>query len=97
MTRQETIEVISGIYNELVSKSEAVLSVNESTRLFGGPLDSVNMVSLIVEIEEQIGDKCGVTLIIADDQAMSQQHSPFRTIGTLADYIQRLMTEAAGA
>ena len=55
------------------------------------------MVSLIVELEEQIADHCDVAITIADDQAMSQQRSPFRTVGSLADYIQSLMAESTRA
>jgi acyl carrier protein len=93
MTRQQTIELICRIYNELAPPDQSSLSVNESTSLLGGPLDSVNVVSLIVELEEEIADCCGVSITVADDLAMSQQRSPFRTIGSLADYIQGLMTE----
>ena len=55
------------------------------------------MVSLIVELEEQIADHCDVSITIADDSAMSQRRSPFRTVGSLADYIQSLMTESSRA
>lgn len=97
MTQQETIELICSIYNELSPPPEGSPSVNESTRLFGGALDSVGVVSLIVELEEQIAERCGVSITIADDQAMSQQRSPFRTIGSLADYIQDLLTKPTEA
>jgi D-alanine--poly(phosphoribitol) ligase subunit 2 len=94
MTRQETIELICRMYNELAPPFQGDPAVNESTRLFGGRLDSVNVVSLIVGLEEQIADDCGVSITIADDRAMSQQRSPFRTVGSLADYIQGLMSES---
>ena len=57
----------------------------------------MNVVSLIVELEEQIADHCDVSITIADDSAMSQRRSPFRTVGSLADYIQSLMTESSRA
>lgn len=97
MTRQQTIELICRIYDELAPPGQGDPSVNESTRLFGGRLDSVSVVSLLVELEEQIADHCSVAITIADDLAMSQQRSPFRTVGTLADYIQGLMTERTRA
>jgi acyl carrier protein len=97
MTRQQTIELICRIYNELAPPVQGDPAVNESTRLFGGRLDSVNVVSLIVEMEEQIADHCDVSITIADDLAMSQQRSPFRTVGSLADYVQGLMTESTRA
>lgn len=97
MTRQQIIELICRIYTELAPPVEGGFSVDESTLLFGGQLDSVTVVSLIVELEEQIADHCGVSITIADDRAMSQQRSPFRTVGSLADYIQGLVTESTEA
>jgi acyl carrier protein len=97
MTRQQTIELICRIYDELAPPVPGDPALNGSTRLLGGRLDSVNVVSLIVELEEQIADHCDVSITIADDSAMSQQRSPFRTIGSLADYIQSLMTESIRA
>lgn len=97
MTRQQTIELICRIYSELVPPLQGSPSVNESTRVFGGALDSVNVVSLIVELEQEIDERCGVSITIADDLAMSQQRSPFRTVGSLADYIQGLMIQRTRA
>jgi acyl carrier protein len=96
MTRQQIIELICRIYNELAPPVQGNSTVNESTRLFGGRLDSVSVVSLLVELEEQIADHFGMSITIADDSAMSQQRSPFRSVGSLADYIQGLMTEPTG-
>ena len=49
--------------------------------------------NLIVVIEQNIEDEFDVSITIADERAMSQKHSPFRTIGTLADYIDMLLKE----
>jgi len=68
---------------------------NKETRLIGkrGVLDSLGLVSLIVDVEQKIDDDYGLSLTIADDRAMSQEKSPFRTVGTLAEYISRLIQE----
>jgi acyl carrier protein len=97
MTRQQTIELICRIYDELAPAIQDSQPANEFTHLFGGALDSVNVVSLIVELEEQIDELCGVSITIADDLAMSQQRSPFRSVGSLADYIQGLVAEPTRA
>jgi acyl carrier protein len=72
--------------------------LNEETRLFGGSseFDSIAVVSLLAEIEQRINDRCGTSIIIADERAMSQKRSPFRSIGTLAEYIQQLVSEQQG-
>lgn len=74
-------------------------AVNESTRLFGssGLLDSLGLVSVLMDIEQQVGDIAGVNITIADERAMSQERSPFRTIGSLTDYVMSLLSEQQGA
>lgn len=64
------------------------------TLLFGesGLLDSVGLVSLIVAIEQEIENDLSVSIVLADERAMSQKHSPFRSIGALADYAATLVS-----
>lgn len=73
--------------------------VGEGTRLIGRDLalDSIGLVTLIVDLEQRIGEQYGVTLTLASDRAMSQQNSPFRTVGALADYVCTLLAEGTGA
>ncbi|OGT06651.1 MAG: acyl carrier protein [Gammaproteobacteria bacterium GWF2_41_13] len=65
----------------------------EKALLYGGNgmLDSIALVSLIVIVEEKIQDELGVDIILANEKAMSQRHSPFLTIGTLSNYIKTLV------
>lgn len=60
-----------------------------STPIFGhdGLLDSLSLVSLIADIEYSISTKLQKNIILADEKAMSQNNSPFRSIQTLTDYI----------
>lgn len=57
----------------------------------GGILDSVALVTLIVAVEQAIEDEFDAALTIADEKAMSQKSSPFRTVGSLSDYVQKLI------
>ena len=61
--------------------------------LFGrdGIFDSVGLVTLIVTVEEGISQQFGREVTLADEQALSQSRSPFRTIGTLAEYAHGLL------
>ncbi len=70
-------------------------SLDSNTTLFGGRgvLDSMGLVSLIIDLEERIEDEFGISLILADERAMSQEKSPFRTVSFLAKYISRLIKE----
>ena len=93
MTRNECIELISKLYREFAHADPRAIS--EETRLFGGdsPLDSTALVSLLIEVEQQVNDHCSATIVLADDRAMLQKRSPFRTFGSLADYVEQLLSE----
>lgn len=67
-------------------------SIGADTALFGaaGLLDSMGLVTLVVEVEQHLADQFGWLVTLADDRAMSQRNSPFRSVGALADYIHAL-------
>ncbi len=61
----------------------------------GAVLDSLGLVNLVLEVEQRLEAEHDLTLVLADERAMSQKHSPFRSVGTLTDYICRLAAEQA--
>lgn len=80
--------------NEQLPKGET-LDKMPATILFGksGRLDSLGLVSLIVAVEQNIQDEFGVSITLADERAMSQQNSPFKTVATLSDYVALLLAD----
>lgn len=70
--------------------------LGRETTLFGrdGVLDSMGLVALVVAVEQAIEDEYGVSVSLADERALSERKSPFRTIGTLAEYARRLIEGA---
>ena len=58
-----------------------------------GKLDSLAFVQVLVATEQHLEDELGVTVTLADEKAMSERSSPFRTVGTLATYISGLLAE----
>jgi len=76
---------------------EQRLTKSIDTVLFGesGKLDSLGLVNLIVGTEQRLEELFEVSLTLADEKAISQKNSPFRTVGTLAEYISKLMEEKA--
>ena len=66
------------------------------TRLIGdgSALTSMQLVSLLVEIEQRIEETLGVSVTIADERALSMKRSPFRSVGTLVEYLELLMAES---
>ena len=87
---EKILQAIEEINDQLPQKQK--LAQSTSTVLFGkdGKLDSLGLVNLLVIIEQNIEDEFDISITIADERAMSQKHSPFRTIGTLAKYINML-------
>jgi acyl carrier protein len=87
--------LIVNILQEVNGQEEMRLpdEFGSETPLFGrdGILDSVGLVTLVVAVEQAIEDEFGVSVSLADEKAMSQQHSPYRTIGALAAYAQSVM------
>lgn len=88
------------IFNSIDELNEQLLNdiqlqKSKETILFGenGQLDSLALVNLIVIIEQNIEDELNVSITIADEKAMSQKHSPFKTVETLMNYIQTLLKD----
>lgn len=71
------------------------LEISPDTQLFGrgSKLDSLGLVNLIVLVEEKVADEFGTAVTIADERAMSQKSSPFRTVHSLAEYLSTLVPE----
>lgn len=88
---QESIQQVNQMLPKKISLEPGV-----DTALFGpgGVLDSMSLVSLIVDLEERLEKEFHQPFILASEKAMSQKRSPFLTIGTLADYIETLKDEA---
>lgn len=60
-------------------------------------IDSLGVVSLIVEIEQIVEGEHGVSVILANDKAMSAKNSPFRTVGVLAAHVVATIEEVKAA
>ncbi len=90
-------EIIDDINQQLPRKHNLKKSLD--TSLFGptGNLDSLGIVNLIVAVEQKIREVFGVRITLANERAMSQNDSPFETIGTLVDYIYSLLQEDCNA
>ena len=78
--------------NEVVNLTEG-----ENIKLFGGDglLDSIGLVSYIVEVEEKLEDEYGFSIVLANEKAMSRRTSPFARISYLADYIVEVINECS--
>jgi hypothetical protein len=59
-----------------------------------GALDSLALVRLLIDVESALQDRYGVAVVLASERAMSRKHSPFLTVGSLAGYVEELLSEA---
>ena len=92
--KNEAIEIIFNAikdYNDEVEEKN-ILPLSLDLELFGkdGRLDSLGLVNLIMCIEEKFEEHTGSSIVIADEKAMSQSNSPFRSVNTLAEYMASL-------
>lgn len=88
--------VIGGIRELLAQRNSSPTSeLTEETLLLGRAslLDSLGIVTLVVDLEERIAQEYDIILTLADERAMSQRHSPFRTVRSLTEYICSLIAE----
>lgn len=73
------------------------IDIRLDTRLFGtdAVLDSLSLVSVIVDVEAAVSDASGRDISLTDDRAMNQATSPFSDVEALSNYIILLLSEAA--
>ena len=71
------------------------IKADKATLLFGNEatLDSLPLVNLIVVAERKVEEALNLSINIADEQAMSQKNSPFKSVESLANYIVLLVKE----
>jgi acyl carrier protein len=83
-----------GALNEERGPGEQI-AVADDTCLFGAEsdLDSLALVSVIVDLETLVSDHFGRPVSLTDDKAMSRQPVPFVDIGTLKAYLLECLAE----
>jgi len=74
--------------DERLEKTEEAVLYGKESRI-----DSLSLVNLIVAVEERLQDKFEVSVMLADERAMSQERSPFKTLGSLKRYTAALIAE----
>src|SRR5690349_9304420 len=100
MEREIALSVVVTCLKETIEQfGGSATDVNEETVIVGqaAALDSIAVVSLIVEIEQKLEMDHGVSVTLASEKAMSQRNSPFRTAGVLADHVCATILEGNAA
>lgn len=94
--REKILSIIYDEMNALMEQDNVQGEMNEETGIYGssGRLDSMGLVSLLVAVEQAVEDEFDIEIAIANAKAMSQKNSPFKTVGSLADYVTELVKDA---
>ena len=97
MTKKEILELV---VNQLLELNETLpnnerFNVNEKTALFGSNsnIDSLSLVSVIVDLEETLSSNYNLDISLTDDRAMTREISPFNNVASLVDYIEEIIIE----
>jgi acyl carrier protein len=91
MERQKILAAIYDAIDEIneLLEEEQKLEKSVDTALFdkSGKLDSLGLVNFVVAAEENIHKELGIFLNLSDAIVAQQENSPFRTVGTLVNFI----------
>jgi len=89
MNKKMIAKEICKIVNDYFESQDMDIIAEENTVLFGSEsvLDSMGLVNVIVDIESRFLDE-NYEISLTSEKAMSRRNSPFRTISTLADFIE---------
>lgn len=92
-----SLRIVKAAVEELADELgyDELKQVTADTELFGGPngIDSLSLVRLVAEIERDTEAELGRRVLLADERAMSQRSSPFRTVGTLGEFLAQRLEE----
>jgi acyl carrier protein len=82
-------------FNSQVENENLELEITEDTVLLGqkSNLDSLDFVSLVMIVEENIFDKLDQNITIASDKAFAKNYNPFERVDKLIKYVIELLKE----
>lgn len=92
MDKNQINEIVFNVINEYLTSNDIKVEgeINKDTALIGSAriLDSMGLVNVIVDIETAFLDE-DVEISLTSETAMSGRISPFRSVGSLCNFIAR--------
>ena len=90
MNKKQINEIVLNTLKDYCESSGITAELTMDTHLIGRTriMDSMGLVNTIVDIETAFLDR-DVEISLTSETAMSLRLSPFRTVGSLCDYIAR--------
>lgn len=101
--REKIFEIIQRTLGEINStrKEKIDLSDINNLALYGtaGVFDSMQLVSFLAAVEEELDDELNVEISLTSEKAVSQKISPFSSVACLIDFIvdETFESQAASA
>lgn len=93
--RQKITAVVYAAIDEMNAAQATKVPIDKAggTVLFGrkGVFDSLGLVHFVAAVEEGISDALGAEIALVTDEAMAREHSPFRTVDAMVDFIAELL------
>lgn len=90
--RERVLSAVYSAVDQLNKQLPAGVVIEKSldAPLYGksGKLESLDFVTFIMEVEERVRDEFGIDVMVADENLLSKDRSPFSTLGTLTDYLE---------
>lgn len=97
MNKSEIFQIVELQLNTLneTLPDDQKFNVSHETMLFGrgSSIDSMSLVSVIVDLESYFLDEHDIEVSITDDRAMTREISPFDNVKNLVDYLYELINE----
>ena len=89
----ELLQLLKNFITENQIQVEGEVTV--LTRLIGSNsiFDSMDLVTFIVEVENEVNERTSYSIELANDRAMSRRTSPFMNIQSLVSYINEILNE----
>jgi len=95
VNKQQILDIVITNVKSLVETlpSDQKFEVTENTVLFGenSNIDSLSLVSVIVDLETIFSVEHGFDISLTDDRAMTRKISPFDSINSMVVYIDELI------
>ena len=97
MKKNELIDILFSFLKKFIEENEIETfnDITHNTRLIGSEsiFDSIDLVTFIVQLEQELNINYDYNLQLADEKAMSRRTSPFINLDTLSNYIKELIDE----
>lgn len=84
-------EALDEINEDQVDDAKILKSLDGLLLSADSNVDSLTLVRLLVTVERLIEEKSGKAIVLVDESAFDEGHSPFSTVGTLVQHVEKLL------